>query len=206
MLQKIEPELFSTDITDCHYELVASSRRVEEGQSAHEEYCKQLNMAFSEAARVLKKDGVFSFVYSHSSVNGWESVIRAYRQSEFMVSSVQPLSIERKGRPRAVLSQAVNTCVAIVARKSHDVKQPVTMDEVLRKTQEYIDSFGRQLIETSGWTQPDAGLAVVACVVGLLANASEIKRSISDTDALLAVAKIVKKEFPEFSIKIRDSL
>jgi putative DNA methylase len=116
LLQKIEPELFSTDITDCHYELVASSRRVEEGQSAHEEYCKQLNIAFSEAARVLKKDGVFSFVYSHSSVNGWESVIRAYRQSEFMVSSVQPLSIERKGRPRAVLSQAVNTCVAIVAR------------------------------------------------------------------------------------------
>ena len=206
LLQKIEPELFSTDITDCHYELVASSRRVEEGQSAHEEYCKQLNIAFSEAARVLKKDGVFSFVYSHSSVNGWESVIRAYRQSEFMVSSVQPLSIERKGRPRAVLSQAVNTCVAIVARKSHDVKQPITMDEVLTKTQEYIDSFGKQLIDTSGWTQPDAGLAVVACVVGLLSNASEIKGSISDTDALLVVAKIVKKEFPEFSIKIRDSL
>lgn len=206
LLQKIEPELFSQDITDCRYELVASSRRVEEGQSAHEEYCKQLNMAFSEAARVLKKDGVFSFVYSHSSVNGWESVIRAYRQSEFMVSSVQPLSIERKGRPRAVLSQAVNTCVAIVARKSAETKMPITMGDVLNKTQEYIDAFGKQLIDTSGWTQPDAGLAVVACVVGLLANASGITESISDTDALLAVAKIVKKEFPEFSIKIRDSL
>lgn len=206
LLQKIEPELFSQDITDCRYELVASSRRVEEGQSAHEEYCKQLNMAFSEAARVLKKDGVFSFVYSHSSVNGWESVIRAYRQSEFMVSSVQPLSIERKGRPRAVLSQAVNTCVAIVARKSAETKMPITMGDVLNKTQEYIDAFGKQLIDTSGWTQPDAGLAVVACVVGLLANASGITESISDTDALLAVAKIVKKEFPEFSIKVRDSL
>lgn len=206
LLQKIEPELFTKDITDCQYELVASSRRVEEGQSAHEEYCKQLNMAFSEAARVLKKDGVFSFVYSHSSVNGWESVIRAYRQSEFMVSSVQPLSIERKGRPRAVLSQAVNTCVAIVARKSSEIKMPITLDEVLNKTKNYIDTFGKQLIETSGWTQPDAGLAVVACVVGLLANASEIKESVSDTDALLAAAKIVKKEFPEFSIKVRDSL
>lgn len=206
LLQKIEPELFSKDITDCRYELVASSRRVEEGQSAHEEYCKQLNMAFSEAARVLKKDGVFSFIYSHSSVNGWESVIRAYRQSEFVVSSVQPLSIERKGRPRAVLSQAVNTCVAIVARKSAETKMPITMDYVLNKTQEYINAFGKQLIDTSGWTQPDAGLAVVACVVGLLANASEIAESISDTDALLAVAKIVKKEFPEFSIKVRDSL
>lgn len=206
LLQKIEPELFSKDITDCRYELVASSRRVEEGQSAHEEYCKQLNMAFSEAARVLKKDGVFSFVYSHSSVNGWESVIRAYRQSEFMVSSVQPLSIERKGRPRAVLSQAVNTCVAIVARKSAETKMPITVDEILNKTKEYIDIFGKQLIDTSGWTQSDAGLAVVACVVGLLANASEITESISDTDVLLAAAKIVKKEFPEFSIKVRDSL
>lgn len=206
LLKKIEPELFSKDITDCRYELVASSRRVEEGQSAHEEYCKQLNMAFSEAARVLKKDGVFSFVYSHSSVNGWESVIRAYRQSEFMVSSVQPLSIERKGRPRAVLSQAVNTCVAIVARKSTETKMPITMHEILNKAKEYIDIFGKQLINTSGWIQPDAGLAVIACVVGLLANASEVTESISDTDALLAAAKIVKKEFPEFSIKVRDSL
>lgn len=206
LLQKIEPELFSKSITDYNYELVASSRRVEEGQSAHEEYCKQLSMAFSEAARVLKKDGVFSFVYSHSSVNGWEAVIRAYRHSKFMVNSVQPLSIERKGRPRAVLSQAVNTCVAIVARKSADVKKPIAMSEILEKTKDYIDSFGKQLINTSGWTQPDAGLAVVACVVGLLANASEITGFISDTDALIAVAKIVKNEFPEFSIKTRDSL
>ena len=206
LLQKIEPELFATKITDYNYELVASSRRVEEGQSAHEEYCKQLSMAFSEAARVLKDDGVFSFVYSHSSVNGWESVIRAYRQSEFFVSSVQPLSIERKGRPRAVLSQAVNTCVTMVARKSHDTKKPISLDEIVAKTQDYIVEFGSKLIETSGWNQPDAGLAVIACVVGLLSNASEITDSISDIDALLASAKVIKNAFPEFSIKVRDSL
>lgn len=206
LLHKIEPDLFSENVTDFRYELVASSRRVEKGKSAHEEYCKQLNMAFLEAARVLKKDGIFSFVYSHSSVNGWEAVIRAYRQSEFMVSSVQPLSIERKGRPRAVLSQAVNTCVVIVARKSTAQKIPIVMNEILKKAQEYIDTFGKHLINTSGWTQPDAGLAVVACVVGLLANASGIEEAISDTDALLEVAKVVKRSFPEFSIKVRDSL
>lgn len=206
LLQKIEPELFSTCITDYRYELVASSRRAAEGQSAHEEYCRQLNLAFSEAARVLKTNGIFSFIYSHSSINGWESVIRAYRQSAFLVNSVQPLSIERKGRPRAVLSQAVNTCVVIVARKSNQTRLPVSLDKVLTKTQEYIDTFGKHLIGTSGWTQPDAGLAVLACVIGLLANASEVTDTISDTNALLASAKIIKKEFPEFSIRIRDSL
>lgn len=206
LLQRIEPELFEKQITDYNYELVASSRRVDEGQSAHEEYCKQLCMAFREAARVLKNDGVFTFVYSHSSVNGWEAVVRAYRQSEFFVSSVQPLSIERKGRPRAVLSQAVNTCMTIVARKSTDEKQPISLEAVLEKTQTYCDDFGKLLIEQSGWTQPDAGLAVIACTVGLLANASGVDGAASDADALLAASKIVKKEFPEFTIKVRESI
>lgn len=206
LLQKIEPELFEKSNTDCHYELVASSRRVEEGQSAHEEYCKQLCMAFKEAARVLKEDGVFSFVYSHSSVNGWEAVIRAYRQSEFFVSSVQPLSIERKGRPRAVLSQAVNTCMTIVARKDTTVKESITMETVLAKTHKYCSEFGRLLIEKSGWAESDAGLAVIACTVGLLSNSSGVEGMNTDAEVLIEASKIVKKEFPEFSIKVRDSI
>lgn len=205
LLGKIEPELFSRTITDYNYELVASSRRVEDGQSPHEEYCKQLNLAFGEAARVLKDDGVFSFVYSHSSVNGWEAVIRAYRQSDFFVSSVQPLSIERKGRPRAVLSQAVNTCMAIVARKADEEKQPLDLQDVLDCTLDYCQNFGTLLIEQSGWTQADAGLAVIACTVGKMANASRIN-GYKDTDALIAASKIVKEHFPEFSIKVRDSI
>lgn len=205
LLEKIEPELFHEAITDYDYELVASSRRVDEGQSPHEEYCKQLSLAFREAARVIKDDGVFSFVYSHSSVNGWDAVIRAYRDSDFYVSSVQPLSIERKGRPRAVLSQAVNTCMTIVARKESEQKKPILLEEVLSSTKEYAENFGNQLVEQSGWNQADAGLAVIACVVGKLANASRIE-SCDDTNALIAAAKIVKEYFPEFTIKVRDSL
>jgi putative DNA methylase len=206
LLKRIEPELFAPQITDSNYELVASSHRIKKGQSAHEEYCKQLSMAFSEAARVLKEDGVFSFVYSHSSVKGWESVIQAYRQSKFLISSAQPLSIERKSRPRAILSQAVNTCVTLVARKSHEKKQPISLAELLRKTQIYIDKFGKQLIDSSGWSQPDAGLAVIACVVGLLANSSRIDGCASDADALIAASKLIKVTLPEFSIKVRNSL
>ncbi len=206
LLQKIEPELFKKTITDYKYELVASSRRVEEGESAHEEYCKQLCMAFSEASRVLKSNGVFSFVYSHSSVNGWEAVIRAYRQSDFWVSSVQPLSIERKGRPRAVLSQAVNTCMTIVARKEDTPKDKINIGTVLAETEKYCSEFGKLLIEKSGWAESDAGLAVIACTVGLLANSSGVDGAESDADALLAASKIVKREFPDFSIKVRDSI
>ncbi len=154
----------------------------------------------------MKEDGIFTFVYSHSSVNGWEAVVRAYRRSCFFVSSVQPLSIERKGRPRAVLSKAVNTCVVIVARKSREEKAPISITEILSATQRYCDEFGALLIEKSGWTQADAGLAVIACAVGLLANASGITEGTADAEALIQASKIVKEHFPEFSIKTRDSI
>lgn len=206
LLERIEPDLFTKKITDYKYELVASSRRVEEDQSPHDKYCRQLNMVFSEAARVIKKDGLFSFVYSHSSVNAWEAVAGAYRQSPFIVTSVQPLSIERKGRPRAVMSQAVNTCVTFVARKMDEEKKPITLQYILDKTEEFSQSFGKSLMEKSGWTENDAGLAVIACTVGLMANASKVEGVDTDQAALVAAAKIVKGHFPDFSIRVRDSI
>lgn len=205
LLEKIEPDLFLEPITDYSHELVASSRRVDEGESAHEAYCNQLNLAFTEASRVLKDDGVYTFVYSHSSVNGWEAVIRAYRQSDFYVSSVQPLSIERKGRPRAVLSQAVNTCMAIVARKEKTPKTIIDLKSVLESTGKNCKEFGEKLTKDSGWNEADAGLAIIACTVGMLANTSGVE-GIEDTDVLLAASKIVKQYFPGFSIKVRDSI
>ncbi|WP_072023130.1 DUF1156 domain-containing protein [Selenomonas sp. AE3005] len=206
LLKKMEPDLFKSDITDYKFELVASSRRVDTNQSPHDEYCKQLNLAFSEAARVLKEDGIFSFVYSHSSVNAWEAVAGAYRQSPFIVTSVQPLSIERKGRPRAVMSQAVNTCVTFVARKINEEKKPISLQYLLNKTEEYAQNFGKSLIEKSGWTENDAGLAVIACTVGLMANASSITGNYTNKSALISASKIVKNYFPDFSIKVRDSI
>lgn len=206
LLKKVVPELFEKKITDYEHELVASSRRVDETTNAHEAYCTQLNKAFKEACRVLKADGVFSFVYAHSSINGWEAVVRAYRQSDFFVSSVQPLSIERKGRPRAVLSQAVNTCMAFIARKSSETKKKISLEEILDKTKAYCVDFGKQLEEYSGWCQADAGMAVIACTIGLLANSSGLEEGVKDTDAIRESAKLVKHYFPEFSIKMRDSL
>lgn len=61
-------------------------------------------------------------------------------------------------------------------------------------------------MEKSGWTENDAGLAVIACTVGLMANASKVEGVDTDQAALVAAAKIVKGHFPDFSIKVRDSI
>jgi len=206
LLCHVEPELFKSKTTDTKYELVASSRRKGKGSNAHESYCIELKQAFQEAARVIKKDGVFSFIYSHSSVNGWDAVIQAYRSSPFRITSVQPLSIERKGRPRSVMSQAVNTCVTFIARKCREDRKKLYLSDLKRKVSEIIESFGKQLTEHSGWSNEDAGLAVLAYAVGMIANSSGIIDSESDITALIETGKEIKKAFPEFSLKIRNSL
>ena len=206
LLQKIAPDLFSEKITDTKYELVASSRRQGKGNNAHESYCIELKQAFKEAARVIKPDGVFSFIYSHSSVNGWDAIIQAYRSSPFWITSVQPLSIERKGRPRSVMSEAVNTCMTFVARKSTADRPPITMSELHQRMKDITESFGKQLTEQSGWNGADAGLAVLAYAVGLIANAKCVVDATSDSDALILIGKEVKKVFPEFTLKVRSSL
>ena len=206
LLQYVDPDLFSSATTDTTYELVASSRRQGKGKSAHESYCIELIQAFKEAARVLKKDGVFSFIYSHSSVNGWDAIIQAYRSSPFWITSVQPLSIERKGRPRAVMSEAINTCMTFVARKNDKCREPISMEKLFSEVDEITNSFGLQLTSQSGWNNADAGLAVLAYAVGLIANSSQVLGAESDCDALIKVSERIRIVFPEFHLKIRDSI
>lgn len=206
ILQQIEPELFSVEQTDTKYELVASTRRQGKGKNAHESYCIELKQAFQEAARVIKPDGVFSFIYSHSSVNGWDAIIQAYRSSPFWITSVQPLSIERKGRPRSVMSEAVNTCMTFVARKNSTERKAISMEDLHEKMKDITESFGKQLTEQSGWNGSDAGLAVLAYAVGLIANAKCVTDAASDSDALVQIGKEIKKVFPDFSLKVRNSL
>lgn len=205
LLQDIEPELFCVDHTDIHNELVASSRRPGKGATAHESFCIEMQQAFSEAARVLKPDGVMTFTYSHSSVNGWDALVQSLRKAPLLVTSAQPLAIERKARPRAIQSQAVNTCITFVVRKADVEREPISIEEVWNQVYANAQSFGLSLMQDSGWAGADAGMAVFACAVGMLANA-ECVEGMSDSDALIAISKILKELFPGFKIKTRKPL
>ena len=206
LLRKVAPDLFPKKTTDTEYELVASTHRKGKGENAHESYCLALKQAFYEAARVIKPDGVFAFIYSHSSVNGWEAIIQAYRSSPFWITSVQPLSIERRGRPRSVMSEAVNTCMTFVARKNIGERSSISLSEIRSKILDITESFGKQLTKQSGWNGADAGLAVLAYAVGLIANAKYVTDVSSDINALIQIGEEIQGVFPEFTLKTRKSL
>lgn len=204
LLSAIEPKLFEGATTDCSRELVASKFRSKTAKQAHEDYCKQLSLALREAERVLKVDGLFSFVYSHSSLKGWEAIIRAYRATNFRITSVQPLSIERKQRPRAMTSEAVNTCITFVAHKANTGRDTITVERLEADLKKYADELAPQLLAVN-WNEADTALAIFAHGVGIIANTERVL-GVDDVTALQRAEGVVKRAFPSFKVSDRKSL
>ena len=184
---------------------MASVKRSGGNDKAHSNYCKNLNKAINEAARVLKKSGTMSFIYSHSSVLGWQAIIKAFRHSAMTFTSVQPLSIERKQRPRAIKSDAVNTCIAFIARKSPKPKRAATLDDMMISFDKIINSNFTKSLSQAGWCDEDIAIGLMAHGVALVSNIE----CIEDADDILALLRIedeIKGRFPKFKLAKRKSL
>ncbi len=205
LLKDIEPDLFKNENTNFNQELVASIQRSGYRDKAHLDYCDNLNKAILEAARVLKKAGAMSFIYSHSSVLGWEAIIKAFRYSPLTITSVQPLSIERRQRPRAVKSEAVNTCIAFIARKLHAPKKPMTVLRIVSSFDKILNSQLTQFLKEAGWCSEDIAIGLMAHGVALISNSQYIEGA-SDRFALLRIEAEVQKIFPKFKLTKRQPI
>jgi putative DNA methylase len=201
LLNDIEPDLFEIERTDTSRELVASTLRY--GESAHEKYCTELSTALREAARVMKNDAVFSLLYSHASLGGWDALVRAFAQAPLLVTSVQPLCIERRHRPRAMSSEAINTCLVFVTRKSCKEKERVTLDKFLKNVAQATSGQLADSLVKAGWQDADCALALFAQGAGILANC---RLDGTTVEALEGVEQLVRLRFPMFKIVRRASL
>ena len=205
LLVKIDWHLFAAPATDSSRELVASTFRSGSPEAAHEQYCDNLCAAIAEAERVLRPDGLFSLVYSHSSILGWEALVRAYRPTNLRITSVQPLSIERKARPRAMTSEAVNTCVVFVAHRGAGTKPTKSLQRLCADLRLMIGEFVISLRD-AGWRDDDVGLAAFAQGVGLLANVRQVSGADGDGTALTAFQAVVRELIPTFRVQTRKSM
>lgn len=205
ILRKLCPELF--DGAQCAEtdELVASQFRHGDHTTAHEWYCVQMTQCLQEVSRVLKQDGILSFVFAHSSLAGWEAIVRAFRHSGLILTNVEPLSIERRQRPRAMTSEAVNTCIVLVARKLQQPRAVINFDEVVgilkRQTLTMLP-----LLQDYGWQPYDIGMAIFAHGVLAVANASRVDGVESDLVALQRLGQEVRTFVPDFKLQARQSL
>jgi len=206
LLKELEPELFDRPATGAADELVSSAFRSKTPAGAHERYVEEMEKALREAARVLKPGGLFALVFSHGSIGGWEALVRAYRNAPLVVTSVQPLNLERRQRPRAMRSRSVNTCVVFVSRKSRKRKEEISLENLAAFIDESCRGEFAGRLKAAGWHERDVGIGVFAQGAGRLANASGLSENETDASALMTLAGVVKKHFPAFSMPKRRSL
>lgn len=203
-LEPIFPGSFDERKTDEDDELVASSMRQGGSDAAHDWYCQALGRALTEAARVLKDDGVLSFVYSHSSLRGWLAIVSAFRMSGLHIDTVEPLSIERRQRPRAMTSEAVNTCVVLVARKKERAPAIASLTETRAQVAADLRTYGVPL-EKAGWANEDIGLALFSRAASYVAN-SEAVAGHDDEQVLDVLSEIIREHYKGFKLQKRKSL
>ena len=80
-------------------------------------YEDNMAIAISEMYRVLKPSGVLTLVYTHPTLDGWETLIKAIRKSGFIVTAAWPLSTETQSRKTAQGTASVQSSIYMVGRK-----------------------------------------------------------------------------------------
>src|SRR6185312_8259678 len=103
----------------------------------------------------------------HNSISGWQALASSFRAAGLCISSVQPLSIERKQRPRAMTSEAINTCLVFVARKAKTSPKVARANELLSEFQRLPLKTLSNGLRSVGWHDRDIGTALFGQVVGL---------------------------------------
>ena len=203
LITMLAPDLAGQPKTPEADELVASRFRQGSSASAHQWYIDELSKAVAEAARVLNPDGVFALVYGHGALKGWEAVVAAYLESGLTVQSVQPLAIERKARPRAMTSEAVNTCVVLVARKRTGSARQDTLDNLIAAMERHWPSV--EILIQAGWNSADSGMAWFAKGVGELISYGGLLDA-DDSRALKELEIKVQQKIGDFRMSGRGSI
>lgn len=142
------PEHFGAELTPKRAEIIADPYRHGGKVQAKQFYETMIGRTLTEIHRVLKPGGVFTLVYAHKTVAGWETLIDALRQAGFVVREAWPMETERGGRLLAMDSSALASSVFLVARKEgqapvgqyHVVKQE--LEEIVRERVETLFSAG----------------------------------------------------------------
>jgi len=117
-LKEMLPDVFEDSQTDSHSELTACRHRLGSASEAHSHYAQGLRRALTEIRRVLKPNGLVSLLFAHSSLDGWASLLDAWRLSGLVLVAAWPIQVERAHRPRSMRSPgAVATSFVLVGKK-----------------------------------------------------------------------------------------
>lgn len=112
------PEHFSGEMSPRRREaIVARYRHDGDQEAARAFYEDQMQLAFEEAHRVLKKGAPLVCVYAHKTTLGWATLVRSLQRAGFTVTEAWPLDTEMPERVGQMNTASLASSIFLVARK-----------------------------------------------------------------------------------------
>jgi adenine-specific DNA methylase len=127
----------------------ATTRSEREVQnSSVTDFTDRLQGVWTEAARVLKDDGILVFTYHHSRSEGWSSVLQALSEAGLVVTASQPIKAEMSvAMPKQQTKEPIDLDIVVVCRKRGYIQptdhEEIPWKDVERLARNQIDRFGR---------------------------------------------------------------
>lgn len=98
-------------------EMVQDETRSWLGQPKGREFFEfAMAQAFVAARKALRGDGIASVVFAHKTTEGWEALLSGIVRGGFIITGSWPIATERRARPRAHGSAALETSIHLVLR------------------------------------------------------------------------------------------
>lgn len=126
-LGHIHSELFASSAVPKDTEIVVD-RMHELSDSTHDVafYESQLQLAFADARRVVRANGVGVIVFASKTTASWEALLGAVINAGWIVTGSWPIDTEREARVSAIGQARLGSSVHLVCRPREDMNGAVT--------------------------------------------------------------------------------
>ncbi len=132
-LGDIFPDIFWQELTDKDREAVANPSRfrnmgVSADELAKQDYEAKMAMAWNEAYRVLRDDGVLTVQFNHKESGAWDVLAKALIDAGFEITASWAVSTENPQNLHQAKKNSVSSTVILVCRKRQQV--PLTKGDL----------------------------------------------------------------------------
>ncbi|WP_198139287.1 DUF1156 domain-containing protein [Crocosphaera chwakensis] len=134
-LGDIFPDLFYQELTDKDREAVANPSRFRNmGESpdilAKRDYEAKMALAWSEAYRVLRDEGVLTVQFNHKDSGAWDTLAKALIDAGFEITASWAVSTENPQNLHQAKKNSVSSTVILVCRKRDPKAQQAWWDDL----------------------------------------------------------------------------
>ncbi len=152
------PELFTQDLTDKNKEAIANTAEYDgiagDGESktqlAKEDYEQKMSGILSEAARVLRDDGILTLMFTHKKTEAWDTLTTALIEAGFRITASHPVNTERADSLHQSGKNAAQSTIFLTARKRDNTNTGETLwSKVRNETRNAAFEKAREL-DTEG--------------------------------------------------------